>query len=518
MLRALNEKASADQALAQSRYNEEKTGGISKRVTTKASQMEANVSSNKRNQSDVRKHFDYKKLNNAKQYLQKQHILPHEIASKKVLNIENWGNEEVSHWLIQLNLAQYCDVFIRNQINGEILLELSLDDLDYMSIKALGHRKTILRGIESLRRGIVSTNLIVSETPVATPSDLENSSSAIREVTSKAAKSNSTVKHWSHIEPLSSNVTNLVGLEENHVNSADYLKSFGTVDEESERAAFQQAVMEWRNAGKSSSSFFTSSNQLLIDSSKNSNVFDSVKIAVTTSSEKMGDGSMWKNPFVIDHEKVEAAESGISTHSEQEPTSFNFMEPSVSLAVGELNEAKEQAEFKEAVVAWRNGSETSEKKLQKVAENFSIKLEEEFRLNAQALEIQKEAAIKKLTEARAKVYQSQSQIREEFHQGLSCTDKEGSMKNRVKNRGDIAAITDNDDDNDDDDNDDDKICGEIKENEGIEHDTKATLNYMEGGIDMQMVESVIGYDDNISSSPMNCIGYYVIEYDSEDEG
>ena len=30
--------------------------------------MEANVSSNKRNQSDVRKHFDYKKLNNAKQY------------------------------------------------------------------------------------------------------------------------------------------------------------------------------------------------------------------------------------------------------------------------------------------------------------------------------------------------------------------------------------------------------------------------------------------------------------------
>ena len=42
--------------------------------------------------------------------------------------------------------------FAENEIYGEILLELGLDDLDYMGIKVLGHRKKLLKGIEELKR------------------------------------------------------------------------------------------------------------------------------------------------------------------------------------------------------------------------------------------------------------------------------------------------------------------------------------------------------------------------------
>jgi hypothetical protein len=38
-------------------------------------------------------------------------------------------------------LAQYVSIFAANQISGPVLLDISLEDLDYMEIKALGHRK-----------------------------------------------------------------------------------------------------------------------------------------------------------------------------------------------------------------------------------------------------------------------------------------------------------------------------------------------------------------------------------------
>lgn len=41
-------------------------------------------------------------------------------------------------------LSQYVDVFSANQISGPVLLDISLEDLDYMEVKALGHRKVHL--------------------------------------------------------------------------------------------------------------------------------------------------------------------------------------------------------------------------------------------------------------------------------------------------------------------------------------------------------------------------------------
>ena len=41
-------------------------------------------------------------------------------------------------WLEHISLPVYKQVFEENAVDGAILLELSLDDLDYMQITALG--------------------------------------------------------------------------------------------------------------------------------------------------------------------------------------------------------------------------------------------------------------------------------------------------------------------------------------------------------------------------------------------
>ena len=59
---------------------------------------------------------------------------------------------DVCAWLQSMMLQQYCAVFTSNEITGPILLDISLEDLDYMGISILGHRKILLRGIEDLRK------------------------------------------------------------------------------------------------------------------------------------------------------------------------------------------------------------------------------------------------------------------------------------------------------------------------------------------------------------------------------
>ncbi len=67
-------------------------------------------------------------------------------------DIGNWNVKDVSDWFAFIGLEQYAASFAANEISGPILLDISLEDLDYMGITVLGHRKTILRGIEDLRK------------------------------------------------------------------------------------------------------------------------------------------------------------------------------------------------------------------------------------------------------------------------------------------------------------------------------------------------------------------------------
>ena len=58
----------------------------------------------------------------------------------------------MSEWLTAMQLQAYVSAFTQNDITGTILLDINLEDLDYMSITALGHRKAILKGVEELRK------------------------------------------------------------------------------------------------------------------------------------------------------------------------------------------------------------------------------------------------------------------------------------------------------------------------------------------------------------------------------
>jgi hypothetical protein len=65
--------------------------------------------------------------------------------------VNDWTVADVSGWLADLQLKDYISAFAQNAINGSVLLDMTAEDLDYMEIKALGHRKIILRGVEDLR-------------------------------------------------------------------------------------------------------------------------------------------------------------------------------------------------------------------------------------------------------------------------------------------------------------------------------------------------------------------------------
>lgn len=66
--------------------------------------------------------------------------------------MNTWTVSDVGEWLSFVLMDQYIEKFAENEINGVILLDITLDDLDYMGITVLGHRKVILKGAEDLRK------------------------------------------------------------------------------------------------------------------------------------------------------------------------------------------------------------------------------------------------------------------------------------------------------------------------------------------------------------------------------
>jgi hypothetical protein len=137
--------------------------------------------------------------------------------------VNEWTVADVSGWLADLQLKDYVSAFAQNAINGSVLLDITADDLDYMEIKALGHRKIILRGVEDLR----STGRYTSSPSNVAPPILRTASNPNiadeRVLQSKSlqlesgkglgmgigaeTKAPAEVKttHWSQLEPLASN-------------------------------------------------------------------------------------------------------------------------------------------------------------------------------------------------------------------------------------------------------------------------------------------------------------------------
>lgn len=61
--------------------------------------------------------------------------------------------DDVADWLRELGLGQYAPAFVQNDIGGELLADLTADDLKELGVASVGHRRRLLAGIVALRAG-----------------------------------------------------------------------------------------------------------------------------------------------------------------------------------------------------------------------------------------------------------------------------------------------------------------------------------------------------------------------------
>src|SRR3984957_6133842 len=95
----------------------------------------------------------------------RRNILVHERSP--FLRAEN-HRMDVATWLRGLGLEKYEPSFHDNDIDGEVLLELTADDLIGLGVTSIGHRRKLLAAIVTLKSGPAST-LAIDASDEASP-------------------------------------------------------------------------------------------------------------------------------------------------------------------------------------------------------------------------------------------------------------------------------------------------------------------------------------------------------------
>lgn len=66
--------------------------------------------------------------------------------------VEDWSVGDVCDWLQAQGFARYVASFARENIDGDVLLELTLEELkDELGVTSLGDRKRLFEAISSLQ-------------------------------------------------------------------------------------------------------------------------------------------------------------------------------------------------------------------------------------------------------------------------------------------------------------------------------------------------------------------------------
>ncbi|XP_057656579.1 diacylglycerol kinase eta [Diorhabda carinulata] len=68
--------------------------------------------------------------------------------------VASWGTQEVATWLETLQLAEYVESFVKNDVRGRELLTLARRDLKDLGVTKVGHVKRILQAIKDLTQGL----------------------------------------------------------------------------------------------------------------------------------------------------------------------------------------------------------------------------------------------------------------------------------------------------------------------------------------------------------------------------
>ncbi|MCK1636114.1 AAA family ATPase [Bradyrhizobium sp. 157] len=74
---------------------------------------------------------------------------------------------DVGAWLISLGLGQYQHAFRENDIDAEVLMDLTAEDLIGLGVASIGHRRKLLAAIAGLRAGSMSATTPATAAPAA---------------------------------------------------------------------------------------------------------------------------------------------------------------------------------------------------------------------------------------------------------------------------------------------------------------------------------------------------------------
>ena len=86
---------------------------------------------------------------------------------------------DIDGWLRGIDLAQYAEIFRANDIDGELLGQLTNDDLKDIGVASVGHRKKLLKAIAALTATPEAPSLI----PVAVTEPKTHDTAERRQVT-----------------------------------------------------------------------------------------------------------------------------------------------------------------------------------------------------------------------------------------------------------------------------------------------------------------------------------------------
>jgi class 3 adenylate cyclase len=83
---------------------------------------------------------------------------------------------DIATWLRNLDLERYTTAFQENDIDDEVLAELTADDLMAIGVASVGHRRKLLAAIATLRRSRSITDskpAAIASGPIAPPTTAE---------------------------------------------------------------------------------------------------------------------------------------------------------------------------------------------------------------------------------------------------------------------------------------------------------------------------------------------------------
>src|SRR5580700_9057814 len=87
---------------------------------------------------------------------------------------------DVASWLQQLGLAQYEPAFRDNEVDGDVLADLTAEDLIGLGVSLIGHRRKLLSAIAALTAEAPAAPLLAAVVPAPEPTPVPSQPEAER--------------------------------------------------------------------------------------------------------------------------------------------------------------------------------------------------------------------------------------------------------------------------------------------------------------------------------------------------